>query len=75
MKYSVDRIEGDKVVLVGEDGKERVAALEKFGKRPQEGEIYTLGKAGVYRPSAADTKQSKQQANALLQTLLEKNKK
>ena len=72
MVYSVDRIEGDLVVLVDDARNETVVSKSRFEQAPREGER-CVEQYGRYRRSAQSTAQLRTEVNALLDALLRKN--
>ncbi|MEA4912215.1 MAG: DUF3006 domain-containing protein [Oscillospiraceae bacterium] len=71
MLYSVDRIEGDLVVLVDDARKETVVSKSRFDEAPREGDR-CVEQYGRYRRNVQSTAQLRAQVNDLLDSLLHK---
>ncbi len=74
MTFSVDRIEGDKVLLLNEEGAQIDASMDDFDIVPHEGMLFEKKKGGRFAVSEAQTAATKAEAAALLQKLLDKPK-
>ncbi|MEG1181409.1 MAG: hypothetical protein RRY69_02345 [Oscillospiraceae bacterium] len=68
MFYSVDRIEGDTVILCGEDGICIEACVKSFARKPVEG-IIVFDENGIYFADAKKTKKRRAEAAKLLAEL------
>lgn len=74
MIYSVDRVEGGKVVLLNEEGAQIDASTEDFDVVPHEGMLFEKQKGGKYAVSGEQTAATRAQANELLRKLLDRPK-
>ncbi|MEG1983979.1 MAG: hypothetical protein RR009_01745 [Oscillospiraceae bacterium] len=74
MKYSVDRIENETVVLVDENGCEHCKEQSAFNCVPTEGMIFEQKRGGGLYPCHDQTEQAREDANELLDDILNNSK-
>ncbi len=70
--YSVDRVEGELVVLTSEQYGDVIVAKNRFDGEPREGDCFTE-RAGRYERSERSTKALRDEVNSLLDELLKKH--
>lgn len=69
MYYSVDRIEGEQLVLLADDGKTRLVARRLLADAC-EGDVLTRDKKGRFAVDAAETQRRRDKTAAQLQRLM-----
>lgn len=68
-RFSIDRVEGELAVLVGEDGRERLIDTILFEQEPKEGDIVVM-RHGYFVSLPTETEKKRDENNALLRRLL-----
>lgn len=68
-EYSIDRIEGQMVLLVGPDGRERLVDAVLFDSEPKEGDIVVM-QNGYFVPRPERARAKRAENNALLRRVL-----
>ncbi len=74
MKESIDRIEGDRVVMIDDDGNQTVKPRELFAKGIEEGDV-VVKQNGIYEKDAQTTEQLRREVNELLDRLIKRNER
>ena len=74
MKESIDRIEGDRVVMIDDDGNQTVKPRELFAKGIEEGDD-VVKQNGIYEKDAQTTEQLRREVNELLDRLIKRNER
>lgn len=74
MKESIDRIEGDRVVMIDDEGNQTVKPRELFAKGIEEGDV-VVKQNGIYEKDAQTTEQLRREVNELLDRLIKRNER